>query len=249
MSRGQQLTLIGSWKAEVDYMASLILSVPVESGESMRILEAGCGRKWPFNFSAVPHHLTGVDLDAMALQIRAQTLGDLHEAIVGDLCTVDLGENKFHVIYCSFVLEHIPEARKALENLIRSTRQGGVIIVKVPDPVSVQGFVTRWTPHWFHVLYYRHILRNPNAGKPGHGPYPTHYTPVISRPGIRQFCDNSEGRVAMEMELGDGYSSPGKGLRGKLIWLAKSTFWMLSLGRLSRTHTDLLFVMRKANGN
>lgn len=41
---------------------------------------------------------------------------------------------------------------------------GGQIVVAAPNPYSVKGFVTRYTPHWFHVWYYRHVLHRPQAG-------------------------------------------------------------------------------------
>jgi hypothetical protein len=33
----------------------------------IKILEGGCGRKWPVDLSGVTYHLTGIDLDEHAL--------------------------------------------------------------------------------------------------------------------------------------------------------------------------------------
>lgn len=213
----------------------------------LRILEAGCGRRWPFRLEDRPHHIVGIDLDPAALEIRMNRLGDLHEAIVGDLCTYPLPEAGFDVVYCSFVLEHIPEATRALDNLVRATRENGLLLIRVPDSRSVQGFVTRITPHCFHVFYYRWILGNPNAGKPGMGPYPTHYTPVIGRAGMEGYCADPGNGVRLEGTWGDGYIQPGRGWRRVLIRCAKFVVYMLSLGSLSYRHTDLLFVLRRTS--
>jgi hypothetical protein len=52
----------------------------------LEILEAGCGRSWPLELAGIDYRLTGIDLDAEALRLRVKSVGDLHEAIVGDLC-------------------------------------------------------------------------------------------------------------------------------------------------------------------
>jgi hypothetical protein len=54
----------------------------------LHILEAGCGRRWPYRFDDVAFVLTGVDLDAAALRIRQEERQDLHGAVVGDLRSV-----------------------------------------------------------------------------------------------------------------------------------------------------------------
>lgn len=42
-----------------------------------------------------------------------------------------------------------------MKNFVTWVKPNGIIIIKIPDPYSVRGFVTRNTPFWFHVLYYR----------------------------------------------------------------------------------------------
>ncbi|MGH9955766.1 MAG: methyltransferase domain-containing protein, partial [Pyrinomonadaceae bacterium] len=79
------------------------------------------------------------------------------------------------VIYNSFVLEHIEDASQVLQNSTRWLKPGGIVVLKIPDPDSVCGFITRVTPHWFHVFYYRYLLGARNAGKPGYAPYTIDY--------------------------------------------------------------------------
>ena len=130
-------------------------------GRPLDILEAGCGQAWWLDLRPVPYVLCGVDVDRKALEIRKFEKGDLHEIIEGDLRTVNLAPERFDVIYCSFVLEHVDEADVVLENFARWLKPGGLLIVRVPDPHSVRGFVTRITPHWFHSntrFWYRNDL-------------------------------------------------------------------------------------------
>jgi hypothetical protein len=43
-------------------------------GESLNILEAGCGRHWPYDLTEIKHTLTGVDVDKEALEARKNIL-------------------------------------------------------------------------------------------------------------------------------------------------------------------------------
>lgn len=211
--------------------------------DPIKILEAGCGTWRYLELDDIPHHLTGVDLDEEALALRKKKFNDIHDYIVGDLETVALAPASYDAIYNSFVLEHIEHADKVLENFVRWVKPGGVIVVRVPDPYSAHGFVTKVTPHWFHVLYYRYALNQKNAGKPGYAPYPTYYHPVISRQGMRDFC--SKHNIELAVETGEKYYKPGKGLIKQLILLVRKTLEVLSLGKLSGKHSNLLYIIRK----
>ncbi len=211
----------------------------------MHILEAGCGKHWPFQLNEIQYILTGIDMDKAALNIRMNVVSDLHEAIEGNLCTVDLSKDKFDVIYCSYVLEHVEKADMVMKNFVKWTKPNGIIIIKVPDPYSVQGYITRVTPHWFHVFYYRFLGRRKNAGKPGYAPYPTYYNPVISRSGMHSFCKEEGSNVLLEAEFGDGFIRPGHGVVKIMIHIFKRVINILSIGTLSSRHTNLLYVLRK----
>lgn len=208
----------------------------------VRILEAGCGQRWSLNLDGVKYFLTGVDSDPHALDIRKNTLKDLDEAVVGDLRTVSFDAGKFDVIYNAFVLEHIHGAENVLEAFVRWLKPSGLIIVRIPDPDSVQGFITRVTPHWFHIFYYRYLLKKKTAGLPGYGPYRTYYDSVVSRQGLHKFCEKNN--LSIEAEYGDGYFRPGSGSIQVAIDVIKRTISFLSFGKLSARHTNLLYVLQ-----
>jgi len=138
-------------------------------------------------------------LDAAALQARVSDKKDLTRSIVGDLLTVDLAPESYDVIYNAYVLEHIPTAEKALDNFVRWLKPGGVLILTMPDRDSAYGFMTRLTPHFVHVLYYRYAWKLKDAGKPGFAPYRTFYDKVVSRKGIREFAAKHGLRVREEL--------------------------------------------------
>jgi SAM-dependent methyltransferase len=208
-------------------------------GDTVSILEAGCGRQWPLRLEGVSVRLTGVDMDEAALGARR----DLHRAIVGDLRDAQLlPRETYDVVYNSFVLEHVDGAERVLENLVSWLRPGGLLILRVPDRGSVYGFVARVTPFWLHVLYKRWIERMPNAGKPGFDPYPTRYDRVISREGIRGFCRQQGCRILDE--YGTGFYLHGK--FGAMKRIAAIALWALSFGRLAWRHNNLTYVIERS---
>src|SRR5262245_18170811 len=88
----------------------------------VQVLEAGRGRRWDIDVPGVTLTITGVDLDADAMQARLEREGDLAQYIVGDLRTVTLPEKTFDVAYCSYLLEHISGAEDVLDRLVASLR-------------------------------------------------------------------------------------------------------------------------------
>ncbi len=218
------------------------IKMKAKSAAILQIMEAGCGNKWPIDLTGIQYVLTGVDRDEAALELRKNIKKDLHEAIVGDLLTVSIPQ-KFDIIYCAFVLEHIEEAEKVLHIFNNWIKNKGLIVLWIPDPHSVRGFVTRITPHWFHIFCYKHILKIKNAGEKGYAPYTTHYAPVVSRLGIHQFC--AENQFLIKEEYGFSYRVYGKGLMGHLIKPIAFLVSLLSLGNLSYQHCNLLYIFEK----
>jgi SAM-dependent methyltransferase len=230
----RSLTLLREYRETAPRLEAHIRRI----GERLRILEAGCGYQWPLELAGLEFELTGVDMDAAALQKRR----DLKTALVGDLRNAALlPSGTFDVIYSSFVLEHVDGAERVLENFHSWLRPGGLMIIRVPDRDSVYGLVTRLTPFWLHVWYKRWIAGMPNAGKPGFDPYPTHYDPVIARDGIAEFCARHGCRILDEH--GTGFYLDGR--FGMLSRIAAIVISALSLGRLAWRHNNLTFVIAR----
>lgn len=242
MTVGTRLQVIDKYLELVELQERAIRRTVGLNG-GIEILEAGCGRSWPFKLEGVEYRLTGIDLDADALQHRMDVERDLHKGLVGDLRTVSIQAESFDVIYCSYVLEHIPNPSVVLSQFMKWLRPGGSIIIKIPDPRSAHGFITKVTPHWFHVLFYRYIVGYKEAGQPGHGPYETFYDVAVSRPGIREFCRLNGLSVELEVGIAD-MAKYGRWKR----WIVRSARRMISVasfGSLSSRHGNLLFVLAK----
>ena len=208
----------------------------------IEILEAGCGQRWLLKLDPKYCHLIGVDIDKDALDIRKNVRKDLDEVIHGDLRTIDFGNRKFDVVYSAFVLEHIAGAEDVLSRMTSWLKPNGIIVIEIPDPDSVKGRVTRITPHWFHIFYYRFILGKKNAGDPGFGPYRTIYDPVVSRSGVYEFCQRHNLRI--ESEYAFATDGPRNKILHVLIGATTRFVSLLTFGKLSYRHADLLYVLR-----
>jgi len=212
-------------------------------GRPLSILEAGCGQRWTLDLSGVEYTLTGIDLDPVALELRKTAARDLDVAIVGDLCSIEMPQASFDVVFSSYVLEHVPRADVALQNFVSWLRPGGLLILRVPECQTARGFLTRILPHSAHVLFYRHILGSKTAGKPGYAPYPTYYHPIISRERLCRFL--GERHVRCLGAYGNGFKPAGGGVKQLMVRALVKLTSMLSLGRLPADYNDLLYIAVK----
>jgi SAM-dependent methyltransferase len=215
--------------------------------DTVRVLEAGCGS------APSPVGLDGrawyVGLDISERQLARNTWA--HEKILGDVQSFDLPRDRFDVVACWDVLEHLPAPERAMDNLMRATRPGGLIVIKVPNPSSLKGVITRFTPYPVHVWVYRHIFGYPDAGSDDLGPFPTHLRPVLAPPRLREFARER----GLEVELLGTYEAEiqaatrGRfrvtGRRWQAICILVTA---LSGGRVDASATEVIAVFAKSSG-
>ncbi len=129
-------------------------------------------------------HVTVVDIDED--QVRNNTYAD--EAILGDVQTYRFAPGMFDLVICYNVIEHLPRVDAALLNFRDALKPGGMILIGAPNPRSLSGVVTKYSPHWFHVWFYRHIRGIKDAGLPGEPPFPTFFHPLVTLPKLEAFA-------------------------------------------------------------
>jgi len=153
--------------------------------KSIRIYEAGGG-----SASCVPADLlsnadvTVVDIDDVQLQKNKYA----NTKILGDIQTRAFPTGSFDLIVCFNVIEHLSAPDDAIRRFYEALAPGGLLFIAAPNPESFSGRITRMTPHWFHVQYYRFVLGYKTAGKPGSVPYPTVFHAVVSPSVLLDFC-------------------------------------------------------------
>lgn len=211
--------------------------------DRLEVLEAGCGQRWPISVEGVALRITGVDSDEAALRIRRETYGDLDVEICGDLRTVALPPKSFDIVYCSYVLEHVSGAESVLDRLVDALKPGGRLIIRIPDGLTVYGFLVRYSPHRIHIFYKRYVEGFQDAGKPGHAPYPTVYDQVVSRRGIHQYANTHGLRVVGEYGANTYLKNFGRA--EPIVRWGVRLIALMSWGRLTATHSDIGLVIER----
>ena len=131
-----------------------------------KVLEAGGGSLTALGALARAD-VTVIDISAEQLARNAYA----DTRLEGDLQTFDAYPERYDVIVCRDVLEHLEQPQAALQRLLAVLAPGGILVIGGPAPTSFKGLLTKFSPHGVHVAYYRWIIGEPNAGKPGYAPF------------------------------------------------------------------------------
>lgn len=103
------------------------------SGEPLRVLEVGCGEGFVLRVvkQVLPSvHYVGLDFDLPALSY-AQEMDRLVDFTCGDADHLPFPSGLFHLTLGIEVLEHLPEPRAALQELVRVSK--GALLLSVPN--------------------------------------------------------------------------------------------------------------------
>jgi 2-polyprenyl-3-methyl-5-hydroxy-6-metoxy-1,4-benzoquinol methylase len=208
-----------------------------------RVLEAGCGSASHINFPG-DSYLIGIDMSEKQLDRNSH----LHEKIVGDLQYYELPERSFDAIVCWDVLEHLEFPEKALQKFSRSVKTGGLLVLALPNVLSLKGLITKFTPHSFHVWFYRNYYGSKLAGTGDIGPFPTFLKLTVSPQGIKRFAQDNNFSIDYFDLL--EYSSQ-KRFRGNsaivnfLFYFLGSVVTIFSLGKISIFNSDCVALLKK----
>jgi SAM-dependent methyltransferase len=211
--------------------------------ENARVLDAGSGLQSQLTFE--PHvHVTGVDISRALLDANSR----LNERILADLQEINLPLQSYDCVVCWDVLEHLHEPEHVVDELARAVAPTGFLITSSPNPLSLKGLVTKYTPYYFHLWVYRRFF-NPNATKePGRGPYPT-YMKIGG--GIRSVVGAAETAGLVSLYLAKSESPMQVALRqrfhiqGKLWSAIQAITWFLSVGKIDAAGSDYLSVFER----
>jgi len=155
------------------------------AGKAIRIYEAGGG-----SISYLPPSLveradiTVVDIDDTQLQGNSYAKCK----ISSDIQVYEFPPESFDLVVCYNVIEHIERPDKALVNFFHALTPAGLVFIAAPNPASFSGAITKYTPHWLHVWFYRAVLGHKIAGQPGKVPFRTVYHPLVSPRRLIAFC-------------------------------------------------------------
>jgi SAM-dependent methyltransferase len=216
------------------------------SGKSARIYEAGGG-----SLSALPlplmEHPTVTVVDIDEIQLSNNKYADVK--ILGDIQTYEFPPESFDLIVCYNVIEHLTAVDQAIRRFHWALAPSGLLFIAAPNPQSLFGLVTKYSPHWFHVWVYRVILRHKNAGKPGQLPFRTVYHPIVSPKALLEFCAQVGFKlVYFKLYIGGNFASlrETRPVIGWFVGAATTCLNALTFGRLNLMHGDYYVVLEKS---
>jgi 2-polyprenyl-3-methyl-5-hydroxy-6-metoxy-1,4-benzoquinol methylase len=98
------------------------------------LLDAGCGTGLFSQMAA------GRGAQVTSLDVGPELLVEVSkkcrsERVVGDLLALPFEEGRFDVVVCTEVIEHTPEPGRAVTELARVLRPGGILVVTTPNRV------------------------------------------------------------------------------------------------------------------
>ena len=219
-----------------------ILDAELAQRPPPRVLEAGCGSTTRLRFPAGAR-LTGIDISER--QLAANRV--LDEKIVGDVQSFSWSEPRFDVIVSWDVLEHLADPSAALRNLSSALVPCGLIVLALPNLLSIKGAVTRLTPWQAHVWFYRYVMGD-RRGPAQWDQFPTFLRLAIAPPRLIRYASTLGLRPLFRLE----YEGPvQRDLRRRYRFadwafrLAGLSGRALTLGRWDPRHSDCLMVLRK----
>lgn len=198
------------------------------------VLEIGVGLGADHQrFAEAGARLVGIDLTPRAVEntrLRFATLGLTSDLRVGDAENLDFDANRFDVVYSWGVIHHSPDTRKAVDEIHRVLKPGGVAKVMIYNKYSLVGVM----------LWLRYAMA---AGRPLTS-LATIYATHLESPGTKAYTEPEArdlfarfARVTVKVMLSHGdllSSHAGQRHEGPLLKAARRLWPRWLLGRIAR---------------
>jgi 2-polyprenyl-3-methyl-5-hydroxy-6-metoxy-1,4-benzoquinol methylase len=101
--------------------------------KNKKVLEVGCGlgffSKKMYRKGAL---ITGIDVGEKLVKITSKKIPG-GKFLVGSALDIPFRKNEFDIILCTEVIEHTEDPKRAISELFRVTKQGGIIIITTPN--------------------------------------------------------------------------------------------------------------------
>ncbi|HEY0717628.1 MAG TPA: class I SAM-dependent methyltransferase [Streptosporangiaceae bacterium] len=157
--------------------------------------------------------------------------------LLGDLRSVSLPPRSFDVVYCAFLLEHIPNAALVLDRFVAALRPGGLLLLRIQDRDCAAAALDRAAPEPLRRVAWARL----HPGEPG--PFPAIYDPVTSARGLQAYAA-AHGLVIDRRESARTLPVTGA-RRPAVVQAARTLVACLSRGQRTDAHDELRYVIRK----
>jgi SAM-dependent methyltransferase len=211
--------------------------------DSLHVLEAGCGSTSRVHLGPRAR-VTGLDISPVQLARNDA----LQEQILGDLQFYPIPNAAFDAAVCWDVLEHLDDPTAAVRNMAQALRPGGVLVLAVPNLWSLKGVITKLTPFWLHVAFYRFALGDRRVGTAASDQFPTRLRRDVAPARLRLTGRNLGLRLRYEAL----YEGPVQAELRRRSRLANAIFSLIHVAsalatgsRFDPTRTDYLLVLER----
>jgi SAM-dependent methyltransferase len=120
-----------------EYLRPYVDTVSKYATPGARILDLGCGSGLSScMLSEYGYSVIGSDISAFFLAEAARLQNDRLKYQACDVLDLPFADGSFDVVCSNELIEHVPDARRALLEMIRTLKSGGVIVIMGPNLCS-----------------------------------------------------------------------------------------------------------------
>ena len=173
-----------------DPLTKFLAQMEQEIGPDKTVLDigAGAGELNAYNYRGRVKRVVGVDLDP---RVTENPL--LDKGVVGSAYELPFADASFDLAFCIYVLEHIDDAQRFVQEVGRVLKPGGVFLCLTPNKFHYVPMIASLTPHSFHEWYNRW------RGRADEDTFPTCYRLNSRRDMRRHFTAAGFDRCDMQM--------------------------------------------------
>jgi 2-polyprenyl-3-methyl-5-hydroxy-6-metoxy-1,4-benzoquinol methylase len=223
-----------------------VIMTQLKGVTKLDLLEAGGGSWIKISLIKRIGTVRVTTIDICQEQIDKNDYADVK--IVGDLSTDMIADEAFDLVVCYNVIEHIDKLDDALANICKATKVGGLVVIGAPNPASLAGLITKYTPHFFHVLVYRYIFGSKKAGNPGEAPFKTTMRSSVSPKNLIKVL-NGHGMEVVYFNAYENDRLKGRGVISTIWSAVCRVIEAVSLFRYNPRLSDYHVVCRKVAKN
>jgi SAM-dependent methyltransferase len=155
-----------------EYLQPYVDTVSKYARPGARILDLGCGNGLSsYMLNECGHWVIGSDISSFFLAEAAHLQNDRLKYQACDALDLPFADGSFDVVCSNELIEHVPDARRALLEMIRALKSGGILVIMGPNLCS---------PFWAAI-----DLVNMTLGKNGR-----HVWAETKRQALRWGCGN-----------------------------------------------------------
>jgi len=128
-------------------------------GRPLRILDIACATGMSFRFLSKYGDIRGIDISEETIRL-CKTRG-IDRIVRCDAMKLPFRDGSFDTVLCLELLEHVPDPHRCLDEIARTLRPGGALLVTVPFVAALHALpydYWRYTPAGLTALLARHGL-------------------------------------------------------------------------------------------